>query len=106
MLVHGIGSLAGLEDGHLAGNVTERGHAQAVADEVDMASTPVANYLSFAPAMVAPDEDAQDVANRMLQLEVRHLPVVEGGQVIGMLSVRDLLVLVAWQPAQAEPSQP
>jgi CBS domain-containing protein len=106
MLVHHIGSLAVLEDSQLVGIVTERDLARAVADEVDMASTPVANYVSFTAAMAAPDEDAQEVANRMLDLGVRHLPVVERDEVIGMLSVRDLLVMVAWQPAQAGPSQP
>jgi CBS domain-containing protein len=106
MLVHNIGSLAVLDDGQLAGIVTERDLARAVADDADMATTPVANYLSLAPPSAAPDEDAQEAANRMLELGVRHLPVVERGQLIGMLSVRDLLVLAAWQPAQAQPSQP
>jgi CBS domain-containing protein len=57
--------------------------------------------VSVAPASAAPDEDAQEVAGRLLELGVRHLPVVERGAVVGMLSVRDLLVLAAWQPAQA-----
>ena len=103
MLVHGIGSLAVLDDHQLAGILTERDLARAVADDADMATTPVGDYLSVAPASAAPDEDAQDVANRMLELAVRHLPVVEDGQVIGMLSIRDLLVQVAWQPARAQP---
>lgn len=105
MLAHQIGSLAVLDDHQLAGILTERDLAQAVADDADMAITPVGDYLSVAPASAAPDEDAQDVANRMLELGVRHLPVVTDGQVIGMLSIRDLLVLAAWQPAQAQPSQ-
>ena len=36
------------------------------------------------------------VTNRMLDLGLRHLPVVEGGRVVGMVSATDLLVLVAW----------
>ncbi|HZC99309.1 MAG TPA: CBS domain-containing protein [Actinomycetes bacterium] len=104
MLVHGIGSLAVLDDGQLAGIVTERDLARAAADDADMAVTRVGYYLTLAPASAAPDEDAQEVAVRMLELGVRHLPVVEGGEVIGMLSVRDLLVLAAWQPAESGPS--
>jgi len=37
----------------------------------------------------------------MLDLGVRHLPVVEGGRVVGMVSATDLLVLVAW-PARPQ----
>jgi CBS domain-containing protein len=77
----------------------ERDLARAVADDADMAVTPVGYYVSLAPASAAPDEDAEAVAGRMLELGVRHLPVVDHGEVIGMLSVRDLLVLAAWQPA-------
>ena len=106
MQVHGIGSLAVLDDHRLAGILTERDLARAVAEDADMAITPVSGYLSIAPASAAPDEDAQEVANRMLELGVRHLPVVADGQVIGMLSIRDLLVLAIWQPAPAQPFQP
>jgi CBS domain-containing protein len=105
MLVHGIGSLAVLDDDQLVGIVTERDLARAVADDADMATTRVASYLSVAPASVGPDEDAQEVANRMLEFGIRHFPVVERGKVIGMLSVRDLLVLAAWQPAEVEPAR-
>jgi len=104
MLFHGIGSLAVLDGGQLAGIVTERDLARAVADDADVATTPVGDFLSLAPASAATDEDAENVAARVPELEVRHLPVVADGQVVGMLSVRDLLVLAAWQPAQAQPS--
>ncbi len=100
MAIRGIGSLAVLDDGQLAGIVTERDLARAVADDADMATTPVGDYVTLAPASASPGEDAQEVAARMLELGVRHLPVVDHGEVIGMLSVRDLLVLAAWQPAQ------
>jgi CBS domain-containing protein len=99
MIAHGVGSLAVLEDGELAGIVTERDLAQAVADQVDPATTPVADYLSAEPASTTPDQDAEEAARRMLDLGVRHLPVVDGGKVVGMLSVRDVLVLTVWPPA-------
>jgi CBS domain-containing protein len=103
MVLRGIGSLAVLDDGQLAGILTERDLARAVADDADMATTPVGYYASVAPPSATSDEDAQAAAGRMLGLGVRHLPVVDRGQrgqVVAMLSMRDLLVLVAWQPVQ------
>lgn len=41
--------------------------------------------------MAAPDDGVDEVAARMLTMGVRHLPVVENGTVLGMVSVRDLL---------------
>jgi CBS domain-containing protein len=99
-----IGSLAVLDDGRLAGILTERDLVRAIADNTDMVTTPVGYFTSATPAIAALDEDAQEVADRMLDLGVRHLPVVADGEVVGMLSVRDLLVLAAWQPTRPQPS--
>jgi CBS domain-containing protein len=99
MVAHNVGALAVLDDGELAGILTERDLARAVADGVDPAATPVADYLSAEPASTTLDQDAEEVARRMLELGVRHLPTVEAGRVVGMLSVRDLLVLTVWPPA-------
>jgi len=41
------------------------------------------------------DEDSEDVALRMLELGVRDLPVMDGEEVIGVISARDLLMLQA-----------
>jgi CBS domain-containing protein len=105
MTSYGIGSLAVLDDGHLAGILTERDLARAIADNADMVATPVGYFVSAEPASAAPDEDAQEVAERMLNLGVRHLPVVADDEVVGMLSVRDLLVLAAWQPTESQPTE-
>ncbi|HEX6262038.1 MAG TPA: CBS domain-containing protein, partial [Actinomycetota bacterium] len=91
-----IGSLAVLEHGKLVGILTERDLARALADGVDPAETPVAAYMTEEPVTVTPEADAASVAATMLDLGVRHIPVVEGGQVIGMVSSRDLLSLEAW----------
>jgi CBS domain-containing protein len=80
--------------------VKEFYHPVVVTDDADMAMTRVGDYVTLAPASASPEEDSQEVAARMLELGVRHLPVVDHGEVVGMLSVRDLLVLAAWQPAQ------
>jgi CBS domain-containing protein len=43
------------------------------------------------PVTVSPDTGASEAAATMVSLGVRHLPVVEGGELVGMLSARDLL---------------
>jgi CBS domain-containing protein len=42
------------------------------------------------PKTVSPDVDSEDALRTMLDSGFRHLPVVEGGEVIGMVSMRDL----------------
>ena len=57
---------------------------------------PAAAHMTPTPATAEPGEDSVAVANRTLDLGVRHLPLVESGQVVGMVSAADLLALVAW----------
>jgi CBS domain-containing protein len=92
-----IGSLAILEDERIVGIVTERDLVRALAARA-APDTPVAWFAHPAPSYVEPEEDSAAVAWRMLELGVRHLPVVADGKVLGMLSMRDLLVLEAWIP--------
>lgn len=74
----------------LVGIITERDVVTAVADGADLATTTVADYMTDRPVTARPDEDQQVAARRMVELGVRHLPVVNGGQVVGVLSMRDL----------------
>ena len=91
-----IGSLTVLEHGKLVGILTERDLARALADGVDPEETPVGAYMTEEPITVTLETDAASVAATMLNLGVRHLPVEHAGQVIGMVSSRDLLSLEAW----------
>ena len=75
----------------LVGILTERDVVAALADGVDPASTRVADYMTDRPVTVRPDEDLEVAAGRMAALGVRHLPVIEGGRLLGVLSVRDLV---------------
>lgn len=92
-----IGSLAILSDDRIVGIVTERDLVRALAERATP-DTPVAWFANPAPSCVGPHEDSAAVARRMLELGVRHLPVVGDGEVLGMLSMRDLLALQAWVP--------
>jgi acetoin utilization protein AcuB len=45
------------------------------------------------PVTVAPEDELAEAARIMTELGVRHLPVVEGERLVGMLSIRDLIDL-------------
>src|SRR5829696_7007050 len=53
--------------------------------------TPVSDYMTPAPEVLRPDSDLAEAARQMLQLGVRHLPVVQRGRLVGVLSMRDVL---------------
>jgi CBS domain-containing protein len=88
---HRVGSLAVLAGGELVGIFTERDLARAIAWGADPKVTRVAEYMTTEPVSVGLDTDVREVALAMLELECRHLPVVEAGAVVGMVSIRDLL---------------
>ncbi|HZU18599.1 MAG TPA: CBS domain-containing protein [Candidatus Dormibacteraeota bacterium] len=98
MRAHGIGSLPIFEGERLVGILTERDLVAAVADGVAEAAVAAA-YMTPEPVTADPSEDSATVAERMLELGIRHLPVVEHGRLMGMVSARDLLALEAW-PSQ------
>jgi CBS domain-containing protein len=100
MQFHEVGALLVFHQGVLQGIVTERDLLCAVADGVDPTTATVERYMTRDPVTVTPDTDAGEAAAQMLALGARHLPVVDGGQVVGMLSARDLLPDVSWE---AEP---
>jgi CBS domain-containing protein len=88
---HQVGSLAVLAGRDLIGIFTERDLARAIAWGADPKVTTVEGYMTTQPASVGLDTDVHEVVLAMLELECRHLPVVEAGAVVGMVSIRDLL---------------
>lgn len=104
MVVNSMGALVVVRASRPVGIITERDITAAVADEADPVLTTVAEYMSPDPATVSAEDDTQPVAERMLELGVRHLPVVdEIGALTGMVSARDLLMLHHW-PAVGAPA--
>lgn len=88
-----ISALVILDGYRLVGIITERDIVRAVADRRDLADGTAGEYLTSVPATVTLDTPLAEVARTMLTDGVRHLPVVVGGEVIGMVSARDLLEL-------------
>jgi CBS domain-containing protein len=88
-----VSALVVLDRYRLAGIITERDIVRAVADRRDLAEGTAGEYMTREPATVALETPLGEVARTMLALGVRHLPVVVAGDVLGMVSARDLLEL-------------
>lgn len=78
-------------DGQLCGLVTDRDLVtRCMAAQKPMANTRVRDVMSTHIASVSPETDAAVAAHLMGRLQVRRLPVVEQGKLLGMLTLADL----------------
>lgn len=84
------GSVVVLRDGKLEGIFTERDVVRALAAYFDAAKHPVEEWMARDPKTVGPDTDESVALDIMLENGFRHLPVVDGGTVVGMISIRDV----------------
>ena len=87
-----IGALPVVEDGRIAGIISERDVIYRLRDHgPEMLGWPVARIMS-APAITAsPDTEVLTALALMTQRRIRHLPVVEGGEIRGIVSIGDLV---------------
>jgi CBS domain-containing protein len=92
MRSNGISSVVVLDkDGTLAGIVTERDIVNLVAAGGDPHSVKVVHGMTRRHLETAgPKDDIAEAADRMVSLNIRHLPVVDDGKVVGIISIRDL----------------
>ncbi len=75
----------------LIGIFTERDLvSRVVAPRLDPDRTPVAQVMTATPETIAPDQTLCDALNLMYEHGFRHLPVMNGEQLIAMLSLRDI----------------
>ena len=89
---HDLGSLPVCgQNGRLVGIVTDRDIiTRCVAAGEDPSRVPVQDIMSRSPVTIAPGDDIHAAARQMAARQVRRLPVVEGGKVVGMVSLGDL----------------
>lgn len=89
---HNVGALPVCgEDRRLRGVVTDRDIVlRCIAAEEDPAQTPVRDIMTRGCAWVEPRSDCRQATQLMAQRQVRRLPVVEGGKVVGIVSLADL----------------
>jgi CBS domain-containing protein len=93
MVERDVGAVIVMKGDELAGILTERDVLRAVAAGINE-GTLVSDWMTRDPETMAPDDTTQHAAVLMIHGGFRHLPLVEGAEVVGMLSIRDLMRVV------------
>ncbi|MCX7042463.1 MAG: CBS domain-containing protein [Gammaproteobacteria bacterium] len=92
MAEHHIGAVLVLRGGELAGIASERDYARKVVLQGRSSSdTSVATIMSSPVVCVGPSESVNDCMAIMTERHIRHLPVLEGGRILGIVSIGDLV---------------
>jgi CBS domain-containing protein len=87
-----IGSLLVVKEGRLAGIITERDYTRKVILKGRASKeTPVQEILTGQVIHVTPDFTVEHCLRLMTEHRVRHLPVLEGGAILGVISIGDLV---------------
>ena len=99
-----VGALLVMEGEKLSGIVSERDYARKVIlMGRSSADTPVRDIMTAAVITVQPETPVEKCMQIMTERRVRHLPVIENGRVVGMVSIGDLVkAVIAEQQQQIE----
>lgn len=89
---YGVGALTVMENGKLVGVVSERDYTRKVALQgKNSKETKVADIMTREVVTVTPSTEASACMVLMSQKKIRHLPVLDGTEVVGLISIRDLM---------------
>jgi CBS domain-containing protein len=93
MRISGVGGIPVLDhDGECAGILTERDIViRVLAEEREPLAAFVRDVATMYPVTCSPEEDVGKVAERMREHEVQHLPVCQEGEVVGVISLADIV---------------
>ena len=94
-----VGSAVVLQGSWLAGILTERDVLRAVASGSDLTKSPVSQWMTKDPVTATPDTTTEEAAALMLTNGFRHLPVLEGRRLKGVVSIRDVLASGTRRPS-------
>ena len=92
MVDAGVGSLLVTADGNITGIFTERDYLRRMTlEERDAKTTPVSEVMSSPLIVVTPQTAIDECMALMTDRRIRHLPVVDEGSVVGVVSIGDLV---------------
>jgi len=92
MAEKGIGALVVLQDESLVGIISERDYArQVVLKDRSSKETLVKDIMSGKVIYADPDQTVDECLAVMTEKRIRHLPVMDGGQMVGLISMGDLV---------------
>ena len=95
MATRHVGALLVINEGTLLGIISERDYARKVIlKNRSSHDTPVSDIMTSPAVTVTPDDTVHHCMQLMTEGRFRHLPVVKGGRVVGMLSIGDLVKAV------------
>lgn len=91
LVANGVGSLGVVSDRSLVGIITERDLVRAVAEGADPEQETVGTWMAEAPDTFSPDVDVDEAARWLLEVGYRHMSVMSDGELLGIVSIRDIL---------------
>ena len=97
MVERGVGSVVVSDFGRLIGILTERDMLRAMADRSHPSQARVREWMTEEPVTATESTTAEEAARTMLENNFRHLPVVEGGRAVGIVSIRDVAEWISSQ---------
>ena len=90
LIARSIGALAVVDGRRFVGIITDRDLVRAVSEGADV-EAPVSEWMTDGPDTVSPDVSVSEAADWLLETGYRHLPVVVGEELLGIVDIRDVL---------------
>jgi CBS domain-containing protein len=95
MAAQNIGAVMVIESDNLSGIFSERDYARkGIIQGRKAKTTPVSEVMTAGVFTVSPSQSLEDCMKLMSEKRIRHLPVVENGKVVGLLSISDLVTAI------------
>jgi len=107
MAQHGIGALLVVDGDALVGVISERDYARKIIlNNRSSSDTPVRDVMTASVITVSPADSVDTCMRLCTDSRIRHLPVVDGGKLVGVVSIGDLVkAVISEQGAQIEQLQ-
>ncbi len=95
-----VGSIVVVDDARPVGILTERDMIKIAASGTDTSIAKVSEWMTENPDTVEPDVDVDDAFHRLTEHGYRHMPVVQDGKLLGIVSLRDLVRIAQIRPVE------